>query len=211
MGFLVAARRFLNDRLSAEQKERLKRFQATRFRGLQSVLGRLLFGRNLRALAVMNATDKWGSHWYATHYEQHFARFRRKPIKLIEIGIGGYEDSWDGGGSLRMWRTYFARGLICGIDICEKSCHREKRIKTFQGSQIDFEFLRGVIDEIGSPDIVIDDGSHINAHMIASFQFLFPLLKPGGVYVMEDLQTSYWKITVGAIKILVEPTPQWDF
>ncbi len=94
MGFLVAARRFLNDRLSAEQKERLKRFQATRFRGLQSVLGRLLFGRNLRALAVMNATDKWGSHWYATHYEQHFARFRRKPIKLIEIGIGGYEDSW---------------------------------------------------------------------------------------------------------------------
>src|SRR5882757_9979464 len=65
-------------------------------------------------------------------------------------------------------------------------------INIFKGSQVDKEFLRNVIKKIGNPDIIIDDGSHVNEHMIDTFKILFPLLKDGGVYVVEDTQTSYW-------------------
>ncbi|HYP89238.1 MAG TPA: hypothetical protein VEQ59_13820, partial [Polyangiaceae bacterium] len=53
-------------------------------------------------------------------------------------------------------------------------------------------FLTRVIAEIGAPDIIIDDGSHLSEHVVHSFHILFPLLAPHGIYVVEDLQTSYW-------------------
>ncbi|WP_138774321.1 class I SAM-dependent methyltransferase [Desulfohalovibrio reitneri] len=98
----------------------------------------------------------------------------------------------DGGSSLRMWRTYFPKARVYGIDIHDKKSHDERRIKTFKGSQVDGDFLDRVIDEIGRPDIIIDDGSHINSHIIGSFEHLFPKMKEGGIYAVEDQQTSYW-------------------
>lgn len=57
-----------------------------------------------------------------------------------------------------------------------------------------------MISEIGPPDIIIDDGSHMNAHVITAFELLFPLLREGGIYAVEDLQTSYWPSFGGAIR-----------
>jgi hypothetical protein len=91
-----------------------------------------------------------------------------------------------------MWRTYFPRARIFGIDLYDKSPHDESRIKTFRGSQVDMEFLERVMREIGTVDIVIDDGSHINDHVLQTFEFLFPHLAEDGIYVIEDTQTSYW-------------------
>jgi demethylmacrocin O-methyltransferase len=91
-----------------------------------------------------------------------------------------------------MWRSYFPRGRIYGIDIYDKSCHNERRVRTFLGDQTDASFLLRVIAEIGNPNIVIDDGSHINSHVIQTFQILFPLLANDGIYVVEDTQTAYW-------------------
>jgi hypothetical protein len=159
---------------------------------LKGLAGRCLFSRNLRLLATMYGSDKWGQHWYARHYERHFSSLRRKPIVLLEIGIGGYDDPRAGGASLRMWKHYFPRGRIHGVDICDKSPQDEDRIRTFVGDQSDEKFLRQLISEIGRPDIVIDDGSHINSHMIKSFEVLFPLLADDGIYVMEDTGSSYW-------------------
>jgi len=110
----------------------------------------------------------------------------------LEIGIGGYEDPEMGGGSLRVWRTYFYRSCIYGIDIYDKSVHEEKRIKTFKGSQVDEKFLSKVVKNIGGIDIIIDDGSHVNDHVIFSFKYLFPILDDNGLYIIEDTQTSYW-------------------
>lgn len=163
-----------------------------RRRRLQYVVSRLFFGSDLRALANLYGTDKWGFHRYALHYEAHFAPLRRRKIVLLEIGIGGYGDPESGGASLRMWRTYFPRGRIFGIDIHDKSPHDETRIKTFRGSQDDEVFLDHVAREIGKPDIIIDDGSHICNHAIKLFMYLFPKMKDGGIYVVEDTQTSYW-------------------
>jgi demethylmacrocin O-methyltransferase len=152
------------------------------------------FGKrgNLNELAKIYRTDKWGLHFYTPHYNEHFNRFRNKKIVLLEIGVGGHEDPKAGGNSLRMWKKYFPYGSINAIDIFDKSSLEEKRINIFKGSQVDKEFLQGVINKIGNPDIIIDDGSHINEHMIETFKILFPLLKDGGIYAVEDTQTSYW-------------------
>lgn len=154
---------------------------------------------SLAALATYFGSDKWGSHWYASHYEWHLARFRNRRLTLLEIGIGGYDDPEDGGGSLRAWKWFFPRGQIVGIDIHDKRSHEESRIRTFQGSQDDPEFLADVVREVGRPEIIVDDGSHFSHHVIKTFETLFPLLADDGVYAIEDTQTSYWPTWHGEI------------
>lgn len=147
---------------------------------------------NLPALAAHFGTDKWGGHYYAQHYQRHFAPLRHRRLTILEIGVGGYADVNAGGQSLRMWKRFFPRGLVVGLDLYDKHALEESRIRIFQGSQDDPALLRRIVTETGPPDIVIDDGSHQNAHVIASFEILFPLLKEDGIYVVEDTQTSYW-------------------
>jgi len=152
----------------------------------------LPFGYSLKNLARVYKSDKWDRHYYAKHYQANFRRFKFKKIKLFEIGVGGYHYPDRGGNSLRMWKRYFPFGRIFSLDIYDKSYVEESRIKIFQGSQVDEVVLNKIIDQIGEPDIIIDDGSHINEHVIKTFQFLFPKLKDGGIYAVEDCQTSYW-------------------
>jgi demethylmacrocin O-methyltransferase len=144
-------------------------------------------------LAKLYGTDKSGIHSYTQHYKNHFEKLKNKKLKLLEIGVGGYDNPDAGGNSLKMWKKYFKHGNIFSIDIYDKSRLQEKRIKIFKGSQIDKSFLSRVIAEMGEIDIIIDDGSHINEHVIESFKYLFPKLKDGGIYIIEDTQTSYWE------------------
>lgn len=148
---------------------------------------------NLTKLAIIFNTDKWGSHFYTPYYQKHFKPFRFKKINFLEIGVGGYKDPYSGGNSLRMWKAYFPFAKIFSIDIHDKSPHEENRIKIFMGSQIDEDFLASVCKTVGEFDLIVDDGSHMNEHVIQSFDYLFPKLKNGGIYVIEDTQTSYWK------------------
>ena len=152
----------------------------------------LPFGFNLTMLARIYKSDKWGKHYYAKHYQTHFRKYKFKRVKLFEIGAGGYHNPEIGGNSLRMWKRYFPFGKIFSLDIYDKSCFDERRIKIFQGSQTDADLLKAIIEQIGQPDIIIDDGSHINEHVIKTFEILFPELKTGGIYVIEDTQTAYW-------------------
>lgn len=167
--------------LTSRQKQKLK----------------LLAARSLDEMARICGTNKAFVQGFMDYYEREFREIRKQPATLLEIGIGGWDDEkgysvpTKGGESLRMWKAYFPNGSINGIDICDKRPHEEKRIRTFQGSQTDEQFLRKVVCEIGQPDIIIDDGSHICSHVITSFETLFPLLAPGGIYAIEDLQTSY--------------------
>lgn len=130
--------------------------------------------------------SKW--HHYFPIYERHFARFANRTVTFIEIG------AWKGG-SLQLWKRYlgpFAR--IVGIDI-DPSCKaiEEDQISVRIGDQSDPKFLESVVDEFGSPDIVLDDGSHQVAHISASFDFLYPQLDRNGIYMIEDLHSAYWK------------------
>ncbi|MCA9817257.1 MAG: class I SAM-dependent methyltransferase [Candidatus Obscuribacterales bacterium] len=137
--------------------------------------------------------DKW-THYFDI-YHRHFARFRNKPVKVLEIGVFK-------GGSLAMWRKYFGpQAKIFGVDI-DPVCKdfEEDGIKVIIGDQEDRTFLRKLVAQVGALDIVIDDGGHTMKQQINSFEELYPKVKPGGVYLAEDLHTSYWSEYGGGLK-----------
>jgi hypothetical protein len=178
--------------------EQPRRTSASYRRFLQTA--RAWWCRNdLSQLATLFGTDKWGAHWYTQHYQRYFYPLKKKRLNILEIGVGGYENSGQGGESLRMWKTYFRNSQIIGIDIHDKSRFREKRIDIHQCDQTSKEALSQLANKYGGFDIIIDDGSHINDHVIKTFHILFPLLRPGGIYAVEDIQTSYWPMWGGGI------------
>jgi len=194
---------FLKRKLSRSAKHRLRNF-------IDDLIA-IGYGNNLDKLGKIYRTDKIGCHYYTPLYQLHLKRFKFKRINLLEIGVGGYENQFEGGSSLRMWKKYFPFGKIFSLDIYDKSALQENRIKIFQGSQVDSDFLEKVTDEIGSLDIIIDDGSHINEHVIETFKLLFPKLKDGGIYIIEDTQTSYWLDFGGDSENLNNPKTMMNF
>ena len=146
----------------------------------------------LKYLAIKFKTDKILNHNYIEIYNNYMSQNRLKNVSLFEIGIGGYDNENKGGNSLRMWKNFFPFGKIFAIDIYNKKFIEEKRIKVFQGSQIDKVFLDSIFSTIGKVDYIIDDGSHVSNHVIQTFKYLFKYLKNGGYYFIEDTQTSYW-------------------
>jgi len=132
---------------------------------------------------------------YFEIYERHFNRFRNKPITLLEIGVGF-------GGSLQMWKSYFGKkSRIIGLDI-EPICKsaEEKQIEIYIGSESDKTFLKDLKNKIPPVDILIDDGGHIMDQQINGFEELFSHIKENGVYLCEDLCTSYWEEFNGGYK-----------
>ena len=188
------------------------------FRSVQCLISACSEGNaSLNDLSARYGSDKWGGlHWYTPHYMNHFSPLRYDPVKVLEIGIGGYKYASCGGESLYMWQHFFPRGLVYGVDIYPKPGVRGPRIRTIQGSQNDPSFLRSLAAEFGPFDIIIDDGSHINEHVRTSFEELFGSVRPGGYYVIEDLHTSFWpefggedppcssRTTIGLLKDLLE-------
>ena len=148
---------------------------------------------SLRDLAVAMSTDKEGAHSYIAAYERHLGHLREQPIRLLEIGIGGYADPGKGGASLRMWKAFFPQAHVFGLDITDKSALAEDRITILCGDQGDPAFLEDMATRHGPFDLIVDDGSHRSEHVITSFRALFPHLRDGGIYAIEDLQTSYWE------------------
>ena len=72
-----------------------------------------------------------------------------------------------------MWRDYFPKGIIYGIDIVIKNLDLGERVKIYQGSQDNHQDLNKVVNDAGKFDIIIDDGSHLNNHQIKTFEHLF--------------------------------------
>ena len=100
-----------------------------------------------------------------------------------------------------MWRYYFPEATIVGIDInplCKE--HEQEGINIRIGDQTDEKFLQSLIDEFGTFDLIIDDGSHHVAHVNKTFQFLFPKLADEGIYFIEDTHAAYWDSHGGSIK-----------
>ena len=146
---------------------------------------------DLNLLAALYGTDKYGEHDYTPVYRELMRPWRGKPVRVLEIGVGGYTGAL-GGESLRMWESYFRRGQITGIDVYDKSALSGGRVKVLQCSQVDAPKLTALAQELGPFDFILDDGSHLNAHQIETFGILWPHLKDGGTYIVEDVQTSYW-------------------
>jgi hypothetical protein len=142
----------------------------------------------LDKLAIIHGTDKGSrNNNFTPYYSRYFDSMKNKQLKLLEIGVQKKA-------SLRMWKKFFPKSEIFGIDIDPKCLGaEEERIEVFIGSQADKRFLKDVMEKIGQVDIIIDDGSHLMSHQKLSFEFLFPFVTERGIYVVEDLITSYWK------------------
>jgi hypothetical protein len=151
-----------------------------------------LLGFSLTRLARIANTKDFGGWGSTAVYDRLFRPIRWQKLSVLEIGVGGYDDN-SGGRSLRLWRSFFPRADIAALDLYDKTCLSRGRVQVFQGSQVDRAVLDRIAHNRGGFDIVIDDGSHINEHQIRSFEILFPHLRAGGIYVVEDTQTSYWE------------------
>lgn len=110
-----------------------------------------------------------------------------------------------------MWRDYFPRAEIYGLDLYDKSGAEEQRIQVLQGDQGDVRFLADVVARTGPLNVVIDDGSHVNSDVLTAFRFLFPYLVEGGLYLIEDLQSSYWPAFGGDVADLDSPNTTTGF
>jgi hypothetical protein len=125
---------------------------------------------------------------YLETYDSILAPWVGKDVKLLEIGVHR-------GGSLKLWRDYFPRGTIVGIDRkLPEHFEPEDRIQVFQGRQQDPAFLSRVAGTIAPEgfDIIIDDASHVGDVTKVTFWHLFDHhLKPGGLYAIEDWGTGY--------------------
>ncbi|MFG2426610.1 hypothetical protein [Streptomyces sp. NPDC048590] len=194
----TAAKRMVRKIVGEEGWKRLRRYRR-KFAGAPTPAPRPAkptgidaISGDLCKLAKHFRTDKWGTHRYAQHYQKHLQHLKNEPINLLEIGVGGYSRAGQGGASLRMWKHFFPNAHIFGMDIQDKSFVDEDRITTFVGDQSDPGSLVGVAAKVGTLDVIIDDGSHLSPHILTTFETLFPLLRDGGIYAVEDTQTSYW-------------------
>jgi hypothetical protein len=141
-------------------------------------------GRNMR---------KWDGYFEV--YERHLERFRGQAVNVMEIGVSH-------GGSLQMWKTYFGpQARIFGVDIVPQSkLLEEDRVAIYIGDQRDRTFLERLRAEVPRLDVLIDDGGHRMAEQIATFEVLFPHVADDGVYVCEDVHTSYWEKWDGGLR-----------
>lgn len=155
----------------------------------------------LTRLAILNGTDKFGYHDYTPHYFSLLKGLRDRPLNMLEIGVGGYGDPARGGESLATWRDFFPEAQITGLDIQEKTMDLGPRVRIVQGSQVDADCLSQIVAERGPFDVILDDGSHRNEHVVESFGLLFPTLKPGGIYLVEDVQTAFFPRFGGSLTL----------
>jgi len=149
----------------------------------------------LDEIALKHKTDKSSKgHGYCEFYEQYLGKLRDQPIILMEAGVGGYKFPDRGGESLRTWREYFSNenALVIGFDLYSKRDVNIPGAKIYQGAQDDETFLNWLVEYDGQPDVFIDDASHVNPLTIRTFEIMFPLLKPGGIYIIEDIHTGLW-------------------
>lgn len=155
--------------------------------------------KTLDEIGINFQTDKasqfsrtWANpHDYLRHLERFFEPLRDKPIKLLEIGVGGGE-------SIRTWLEYFPDAKVFGVDINHstnewntRDSGVNPRYAFILGDQSNAVFWKSFIKTHGGEwDVVIDDGSHVSKDIITTFGCLWPHLRSGGIYEVEDLKVA---------------------
>lgn len=139
----------------------------------------------LTEMGIKCQTDKAFYHLFTEFYMSYFEKYLDKHVSILEIGIAQ-------GNSLRLLDSYFPNATIYAIDINENSVNLKlgDNIHTYLCSQDDFQKLQEIFNGMKF-DIIIEDGSHHTSHQQTSLGFFFPFLNKGGIYICEDLHTSY--------------------
>lgn len=154
-----------------------------------------IIGANMSQMSNIYGSDKFNLHGYTNVYPKYFDSIKYDAFNFLEIGVGGGPNKESGGGSLRMWKKYFPKAKIIGIDIFDKSFFDEDRIKTYIGSQSNISFLNS-ITQTHDFKVVVDDGSHLSNDVITSFLYLFPKMPSKGLYIIEDIHACFFDTDV---------------
>jgi hypothetical protein len=154
---------------------------------------------DLAQLFASHGSDK-DRNGYSSLYNALFLPLKEASVQLLEVGVGTMvpgaassmkyymPDDYLPGASLRAWRDFFQNGRIHGMDVQADCLFQDERIETHLCDSTDDESCRAWIEAHALTfDIVIDDGSHWDHHQLATLQHLWPLVKPGGFYVIEDV------------------------
>lgn len=142
----------------------------------------------LDQLALEAGADKASNyHNYTEIYAEYFASLKDQPITFLEIGIFQ-------GSSVKLWESYFSRAELHFIDITLGAVqYFSERSHYHLANQENPKDLERVVRQTGGNfDVIVDDGGHTMNMQIVSFQTLFPHLRSKGMYIIEDLHTSYW-------------------
>ncbi|MET4802769.1 glycosyltransferase [Bradyrhizobium sp. LB11.1] len=173
------------------------RFDAVPEQSVAGYLKKLVLEPNwLTQLAAKYDSDKGAvykghlAHHYTRIYHELFRSKALEPIRILEIGLcRGRVEGWsqDQVPSLQMWLDYFPNAEVIGADIEDFSWFSHPRVRIHLVDQGD----RGMLEQLAAKekplDIIIDDGSHASAHQHLTLGVLFPSLRPGGMFVIEDL------------------------
>jgi hypothetical protein len=124
------------------------------------------------------------AHGYTKYYAELFDPLRGDPVELVEIGV-------QFGPSIRMWLEYFQNGTIYGIDVAYPESHLKDVVANpsfhfIMADQGNPRRMTELVKTLPPLDIVIDDGCHMASHMKVSFECLWPHVKSGGLYIIED-------------------------
>jgi len=159
---------------------------------------------SLKSIFLKHGTDKFNGHptghTYHVKYEELFRDLRNKKIKLFEMGIGTINPdvkssmfdypNYRPGSSHRAWREYFTHPEteIFGGDIDKTICDEQQ---FFHTDQLDPSSLEKTFEPLGHFDIIIDDGLHTQEASKTMFDTCYKYLKPGGIYVIEDINIDW--------------------
>jgi hypothetical protein len=145
------------------------------------------FREKLIAAGQSSGTDKVDNHHYEDSYWRLLQDFEDiDDLSLLEIGYGS-------GSGIKFWRDVFPDAFIYCLDRDLEL--QEKNVKVIKADQSNLDSLRTVIDQINRPiSIIVDDGSHHPSHQLLTFSAFFrDLLAPQGIYIIEDIETSFWR------------------
>jgi hypothetical protein len=154
--------------------------------------------KSLRTLYEEHSTGKLAHKWglYLDVYDRLFNPFRDRPVDLVEVGV-------QNGGSLEIWLQYFPRAhRIVGCDInprCAALRYSDPRISVVVGPINERATSEQIIRHAPEFDIFIDDGSHTSADINATFYNYFHRVRPGGLFVIEDLHCAYFPAYGGGL------------
>ena len=160
---------------------------------------RRIYRNELSVLALESGSDKGpDAHNYSEVYGDYLVHRRNEPLVLVEVGLLMYSvqrkiggDSFRDAPSLRMWRKYFPQSKIVGFDIADFSSVRIPGCTILRGDQSKREDLRKIASHCpDGADIIIDDALHASLHQQVTLAVLFPLIKPNGLYFIEDLHSQ---------------------
>jgi hypothetical protein len=145
------------------------------------------FREEMIAAGSAAQTDKTSHHHYERPYSKCLQRFKdHGEFSMLEIGYGT-------GAGVNFWRTIFPDAFVYCFDRDYEGV--EDRLKVIKVDQSELDSLHQGVEKIGHPiDLIIDDGSHHPSHQLLTFSYLFSdVLRDNGVYVIEDIETSYWR------------------